>query len=201
LAGRVPVSLGSPAILTAPEYVYEPPAGSATTGSLYEFMYWDVDQALISTERARFVVPATLSVPRATAWYLPICLPGTSCGSGGPTAIATWAFSLTNYKVLSGTPISSVTPSSAWTSPSTSVSTASAVTINAASYFGTTTPPPPLTGGTVFSRWFVFPRTKSITVSGLALSAPAGASSYAIAFYYYYPPHTKPPCIGYPYCI
>lgn len=197
--GTIPV-LGGGVALTAPQYVYEPSTPPGTLGTVYEFMFWDVDATLITTDRATFAVSSS-EPSLATAWYMPVCVVSSSCSGGGTTAVTTWAFSLTSYKVLPGTPIKSVTPSTAWTAPSTTVSTATAVTIDALSYQGAI-PVTPLSGGTVFSKWFVFGGTT--TVSGPAnedLSVPAGESPYAIAFYYYVAPHTKPICIGYPYCI
>jgi hypothetical protein len=194
---RVPATPGSPVHLTAAEYLYQPAVAPATSGTVYEFMFWDANSTLYPTEKATFSVPSATEV-KATAWYLPICVVSSAC-SGGATAVTTWAFSLTKYHVLPGTPISSVTPTSAWTSPSTSVSTATAVDISAASYLG---PHSGSTGGTVFSKWFVFGGSStSVTISGLDLDVQAGVSPYAIAFYNQYPAYHKPICIGYPYCI
>jgi len=67
----------------------------------------------------------------------------------------------------------------------------------AQSYIG---PHSVISGGTVFSSWFVFGGAGS-TVSGVNLSVPASESPYAIAFYYYYQPFHKPICIGFPHCI
>ncbi len=58
----------------------------------------------------------------------------------------------TQYKVLPESPIESVLPATAWTSPSTSVSTATAVKITASEYLGTHTK----SSFTKFRSWFVF---------------------------------------------
>jgi hypothetical protein len=193
VSGTILALRGSSVTLKAPQYLYQPATPPATSPTVYEFMFWDVHTTLIATEKAKFTVPSTGPV-LATAWYLPVCVTS-SCG-GGASAVTTWAFSLTNYKVLPDTPIDSVTPTSAWTSPSTSVSTATAVEIEAQSYIGTETP----TSGTVFSSWFVFGGASTVSISGLDLNVPAGESPYAIAFYYQYTGY-KVICIGYPHCI
>jgi hypothetical protein len=196
VSGALLVRRGSSAVLTAPQYLYQAPTPPATTATVYEFMFWDVDTALINTEKAKFTVPSSGGPFRATAWYLAICVDPSSCPGGEASEVTTWAFSLTHDKVLSGTPISSVTPASAWTSPSTTVSTATAVDITAQSYLGTYTP----FSGTEFSSWFSFGGTS--TISGLNLDVGAGESPYAIAFYLNYSTGpTKPPCIGFPHCI
>jgi hypothetical protein len=194
--GALLVRRGSSAVLTAPQYLYHAPTPPATSATVYEFMFWDADATLVTTEKATFKVPSTGGLIRATAWYLPICVEPSSCPGGGASAVTTWAFSLTHGKVLSATPISSVTPASAWTSPSTTVSTATAVEITAQSYIG------PYTdfSGTEFSSWFTF--GGGTTISGVNLDVSAGESPYAIAFYLDYSTGpTKPPCIGYPHCI
>lgn len=198
LSGEIRVSPGWPATLTAPQYLYQPSTPSGTLGTVYELMFWNVDSRLIPTEKADFRVPFGDAAPSATAWYLPVCVVASSCSGGGTSAVTTWAFSLTTDKVLPGTPIESVTPASTWTPPSTSVSTATAVNIAAAGNLG---PYSVATGGTVFSSWFVFGGSSTVTVSGLDLGVPAGESAYAIAFYNQYPGYHKPICIGYPHCI
>jgi hypothetical protein len=175
--------------LTAPQYVYEPPVAPASSGTVYQFMFWDVAKGLITTAKASFAAPNGTRFA-ATAWYVPICV--ASCTGGGLTFVTTWAFSLTSYKVLPVTPIASVSPSSAWTSPSKSVSTASAATISAKQYLGFHSS----FAGTAFGSWFVFGGS-GITVSGLDLGVPAGESPYAIAFYFHYTgPPPKPGCVS-----
>jgi hypothetical protein len=193
--GTITVAAG-PVTLTAPEYVYELSKPPGTLGTVFEFMFWDIDHTLYSTERATFVPAGTLRL--ATAWYLPVCVVSTSCGGGGVPTLTTWAFSLMKYKVLAATPIASVTPSTAWTSPSTHVSTSSAVSVTAQSYLGAHTL---ASGSTTFGSWFVFGAPSSVKVSALDLTVPAGVSPYAIAFYNQTPPYHKPICIGYPTCI
>jgi hypothetical protein len=197
LSGTVPVAGGSSVTLAAPEYVYQPSVPPGSMGTVYEFMFWDINSSLVNTATADFKAPSSGTTFSAGAWYLPVCVVSSSCGSGGPTSVTTWAFSLTNDKILPGTPISSVSPSSAWTSPSTSVSTATAVNIGALPFLG----PHSKFGATEFRSWFVF-GGGGATVSGLQVQVPAGESPYAIAFYNEYASHVPPiPCIGYPHCI
>ncbi len=196
LAGSIPVSGGASITLRAPAYLYQPATPPATGGTVYEFIFWDVNSILVTTAKAKIATPAGGGVVGAVAWYLPVCAVG-PCGGSGPTAVATWAFSLTADKVLAGTPIASVTPASAWTSPGTSVSTATAVDIAAAFCFGTCT----TTSWTTFSSWFAFGGAGSVTITGGDLKVAAGASPYAIAFYRHGSYHPIPtPCPGYPSC-
>lgn len=197
LAGTIPVLKGSSVTLWAPAYLFKPATPPSTVSTLYEFMFWDVNATLVTTEKAKFTAPTAVAALRATAWYLPVCMDTavpSSCTGGGAAAVTTWAFSLTSYKVLPGTPIGSVSPAAAWTSPNTSVPTTSAaVDITAASCFGTCT----VTSWTVFSSWFVFGGT-GIATSGLDLKVSAGQSPYAIAFYRQgaHTPIPKGPCIA-----
>ena len=189
LSGTIPVARGSSVTLTTPQYLYEPATPPATP-AVYQFMFWDVNATLIKTVKAKFTAPAAGGVI-ATAWYLPICVTS-PCGTG-PTAVTTFAFSLTTYRVLSGAPIDAVTPASAWTSPSTSVSTATAVAITASPYFGPST----ASSGKAFVSWFVFGGASTVTISGPDLTVPAGESPYAIAFYRQYThPIYLNPCPG-----
>jgi hypothetical protein len=197
LSGTVPVTAGSSVTLTAPQYLYQPSVPPGTLGTVYEFMFWDINSALVNKATAEFRAPSSGSSFSAGAWYLPVCVVSSSCGSGGPTSVTTWAFSLTNDEVLPGTPIGSVSPASAWTPPSTSVSTATVVNVDAVQFLGAHSK----LSGTDFRSWFVFGGGGS-TVSGLQVQVPAGESPYAIAFYNEYSPHLPPiPCIGYPHCI
>ncbi len=196
LSGTVAVPEGSLVKLTAPQYLYQPSVPPGSIGTVYEFMFWDVNSTLANTGTAKFTAPSSGAAFKASAWYLPVCVVSSSCSNGGTSAVSTWAFSLTADQVLPETPISSVNPPSAWTSPSTSVSTATPVSIAASEYLG----PHSKFLGTVFSSWFVF-GGGGATVSGLDLSVPAGESPYGIAFYNQYSFHLPPPCIGYPHCI
>ena len=196
LSGTVAVAEGSSIKLTAPQYLYQPSVPPGSMGTVYEFMFWDVNSRLAGTEMAQFTAPSSGLPFKATAWYVPVCVVASSCPDGGSSAVTTWAFSLTNDQVLPGTPISSVNPASAWASPSTSVSTATSVNIGASAFLG----PHSKFGGTVFSSWFVF-GGGGATISGLDLTVPAGESPYAVAFYNQYSFHLPPPCIGYPHCI
>jgi hypothetical protein len=195
VSGTIPVSPGSSVTLTAPQYLYQPPTATDPSAAGYDFMFWDVNSTLITTAEANFTVPAAGGDLGATAWYAPMCVEPSSCG-GGASYVTTWAFSLTADEVLPGTPIQSVAPGSAWTSPSTTVSTATAVNINALPYLGAHTK---YSGSTVFSSWLEFGGTG--TVSGLVMQVPQGESPYGVAFYNQYKPFTKPICIGYPHCI
>ena len=197
LSGTVAVTGGSSVALTAPEYVYEPSDPPGALGTVYEFMFWDVNSTLINTGSADFTAPEGGTSFSAAAWYLPVCVVSSSCSGRGPTSITTWAFSLTNDEALAGTPISSVNPSSAWTAPSTSVSTATSVKIDALPFLGAHTK----FASTDFKSWFVFGGGGS-TVSGYELDVPGGESPYAIAFYDQYSFHVPPvPCPGWPHCI
>jgi hypothetical protein len=199
LSGAVPLTGGSSVTLTAPEYQYELATPTAPA-SYWQFMFWDVNATVVTTETATFTAPTTGGAFEGTAWYLPICVVG-ACGGGAPQ-VTTWAFSLTKYEVLSGTPISSVTPVTsppAWTSPSTAVSTATAVNIAALPFLGVhnkyiSTP---------FSSWFVFGSPATVTVSGLGLQVDEGQSPYAIAFYKQFTAPSGPPspCPGHPHCV
>ena len=179
MSGAVLVSGGKLGTLTAPAFIYQPPPASTPTapGTVYEFMFWDVNAVLKPKEKATFIAPAGGTIFQATAWYLPIG--GGSCAGPCPTAVTTWAFSLNAYKVLPESPIESVLPATAWTSPSTSVSTATAVKITASEYLGTHTK----SSFTKFRSWFVFGGGK-VAISGAKVSVGAGQSPYAIAFYY-----------------
>jgi len=184
VSGRVLVTPGSVVALTAPSYLYEPAAPPATSPTVYEFMFWDVNATLRRTATAIITAPTGAPSFNATAWYLPV-----GGGGGGASAVTTYAFSLNTYQVLAGSPIQSVSPAIAWTSPSASVSTATAVTI---------TPLDPLVPGTklsstAFRSWFVFGGT-GVTKSGNNVTVPAGESPYAIAFYYQTGMPPTPPC-------
>jgi len=175
MSGAALVSGGKVGTMTAPAFVYEPPRPPATTGTVYEFMFWDMNSTLKPRKRATFITPAS-GIFHATAWYL--ATGGGPCPGVCPTAVTTWAFSLNQYKVLPESPIESVFPATAWKSPSTSVSTATAVSINAAEYLG----PHSKTSFTKFRSWFVFGGGK-FAVVGPKVTVGAGESPYAIAFY------------------
>jgi hypothetical protein len=149
---------GATDTLTAPKTL---PGTTPETG--YAFFFWDIDGHLRTQPAARFTAPAHQSSFAAMAWYVPT---GCSGPCNGPTSVITYAFSLLRYRVMKGTPIASVAPSSAWTAPSSSVSTATAVTITAAH---------PLT----FVRWLA----PGATATGTKLAVGAGVSTIAMAFY------------------
>ena len=175
MSGAVLVSGGKLGTLTAPEFIYQPPPASSPTaaGTVYEFMFWDVNAVLKPKKKATFIAPGG-AIFQATAWYLAL-----GGGGGGATSVTTWAFSLNAYKVLPESPIESVLPVTAWKSPSTSVSTATAVKITASEYLGTHTK----SSFTKFRSWFVFGGGPH-TISGPQVSVGAGESPYAIAFYF-----------------
>jgi hypothetical protein len=189
MSGAVLVSGGKLGTLTAPEFIYQSPTPPSTAGTVYEFMFWDINAVLKRKEKAAFIAPGGTTF-QATAWYL-------ATGGGGcvgvcpPTAVTTWAFSLNTYKVLAESPIQSVLPATAWTSPSTSVLTATAVNIAASESLGT----PP----TNFRSWFVFGGGK-FTIKGAHVIVGAGESPYAIAFYSQGGSKPKIPCES-PKCI
>ena len=58
-SGVLLVRRGSSAMLTAPQYLYQPATPPATTATVYEFMFWDVHTTLIATETAKFTVPSS----------------------------------------------------------------------------------------------------------------------------------------------
>jgi hypothetical protein len=171
MSGAVLVSGGKLGTLTAPEFIYQPPVSPSTAGTVYEFMFWDINAVLKPRRKAAFIAPGGTTF-QATAWYL--ATGGGSCPGVCPTAVTTWAFSLNTYKVLTESPIQSVLPATAWTSPSTSVSTATAVNIAASESLST-----PFTK---FTSWFVFGGGK-FKIKGAHLIVGAGESPYAIAFY------------------
>jgi len=173
MSGAVLVSGGKLGTLTAPAYIYEPPppTSPSAAGTVYEFMFWDVNAVLKPRRKAAFIAPGG-TVFQATAWYL--ATGGGGCVGVCPTAVTTWAFSLDTYKVLPESPIASVVPATAWKSPSASVSTATAVNIAASESLGS-----PFTK---FKSWFVFGGGK-FKIKGANLIVGAGESPYAIAFY------------------
>ena len=137
---------------------YDP---GTTPDTAYAFLYWDINGHLYAHPRATFVAPTHLSSFAATAWYLLT----SGGGPGGATSVMTYGFSLPKDAPLSGSPIASVAPSSAWTPPSAAVSTSTSVTITA-------------TDALEFIRWLA----PDATVTGTALAAAAGVSTTAIAF-------------------
>jgi hypothetical protein len=209
MTGIVRLKRGWSDTLTAPGYVYQPAASPGTSAWVYGFMFWDVDATVITSNAAQFYVPTTGGDFNATAWYERTCAAGSSCsGGGGTPAVSTWAFSLTHDKVIPGTPITSVTPGSAWTSPSQSVSTATtAASIDAFPYWvgahGSNTPPSaaapnykgPALPSTVFALWQTYPfvgttgpsgtctRTATSSCPDLDQVVPQGGSPIAIAYY------------------
>ena len=54
LSGTVAVTGGSSVALTAPEYLYQLSNPPGTLGTVYEFMFWDVNSTLINTASADF---------------------------------------------------------------------------------------------------------------------------------------------------
>jgi hypothetical protein len=186
VSGTIPVSPGGAVKLTAPQYLYEPAVPPATTPSVYEFAFWNANAKLKKTANATFHVPSAGTAFDATAWYLPI---GGGCQTVCPPELNTWAFSLTKDEVLPGTPIGKVSPLSAgWTSPSTTVSTATAVKVTALDYFGTFNK----FDFTKFNSWFAL-LGADVHTNGVYLKVPAGESPYAVAFYNQYTTSPPPP--------
>jgi hypothetical protein len=192
ISGTVRVTPGSSVTLTAPQYLYEPPATPTASPTVYEFIFWDANATLGTKEKDTFTAPPTASAFKATAWYVPV---GGCSGTCVP-AVSASAFSLTNYAPLPGSPIGSVSPSSAQTGPnsvsttSAAVISAGAVKITAANCLG------PCTKflRTTFVTWFQLGDGK---IANPLLTVPADGSSIAIAFYRSLrisPP--PPPCGG-----
>ena len=144
--------------LTAPYVIPGTIAGTA-----YRFLFWDIDGRLYMHRKAKFVAPSHQAAFAADAWYL---LTGGGSCPGCPTYVTTYGFSLPEHKTLPGSPIASVVPSSAWTPPSASVSTTTAVTITAAN-------------PVEFVKWLA----PGATATGTQLAVGAGVSTIAIAFY------------------
>ena len=57
LSGTVAVTGGTSVALSAPQYVYQPSNPPGTLGTVYEFMFWDVNSTLINTATADFAAP------------------------------------------------------------------------------------------------------------------------------------------------
>jgi len=150
------LTTGKKETLTAPKSI---PGANQTA---FAFLFWDINGRLYSRRKATFIAPSDPSF-EASAWYL---LTGPGCC--GPSNITTYGFSVLTDKKLPGTPVASTSPSSAWTSPSHTVFTKTAVTVTAGN---------PLE----LLYWRALPKTA--TVDGTKLSVAAGVSTVAIAFY------------------
>jgi hypothetical protein len=201
VSGTIPGTAGSKVTLTAPGFIHEPaptPSSSTTTATapslptVYEFVFWDVNATAFTAAKAVFRVPSAGGPFFATAWYLEVCILGvtttTGCGGGGPT-LRTWVFSLTEQHVLPGTPISSVSPASDQTSP-TSVSTATPpVKVTALTFFGVLNK----FVQTRFISWFAFGAPSGVLISGLSLQVNDAESVDAVAFYKTFTETTPPP--------
>jgi hypothetical protein len=205
VTGKVHVTPGSLVTLTAPQYLYQA-ATKTSPAVVYEFIFWDAGARLRTTETAIFRAPSSAAF-YADAWYIATgggpCLPGETCAG-----VSTWAFSLAHHRVLSQTPIASVTPALAWTAGSNNVSTTDAATLAAGKVTITsqpklsltppTPPPPAIVGGYYsFQSWYQFGGNG--TIAGGTLTVPADGSSASIAFYSTVPHRgpPKPPCGGF----
>ena len=203
-SGTIPTTPHGAGRITAPRYLYVPGTSSAPP-AVYEFIFWNIGDHLVRHPAASYIAPGPSTTWQASAWYIPV--------GGGPCVsppclpdATTWAFSLTDHKVLSQSPISAVTPAAAWTSGTTSVSTTDAaalsaghVAITAAPKLSLSPPLPPtgLGGYYQFDQWFQFAGNGK--VHGSVLRVPASGGSDAIAFYRLIPrivvPHCgTPPC-------
>jgi hypothetical protein len=159
------------------------PIPGSKKGVSFVFLFWDVDGTL-NTNTKMSDTP-TGKGNFATAWYLKEKKGGGDCGTS--CAVATWAFSLTDDKVMTGvTPIASVSPSGLWTSPSTSVSTVTSSAMVTITSRSSISPPYP---AAKFQSWQELPNT---AVSGSSLSVSAKTDAEAIAFYKS-PPHRPIP--------
>jgi hypothetical protein len=151
---------GSKNTLTAPDLI------TGTTGTVYEFLFWDIAGHLHTQRTATFTAPAHQAALAATAWYLQTGGGPCTIPTGCPTGVTAYGFSLVEDAALAGTPIASVTPSSAWTAPSATVWTTTSVTMTA-------------TNPLEFVRWLA----RDATATGVQLAVGAGVSTIAIAFY------------------
>jgi hypothetical protein len=177
-SGSIPVTPGSTVNLTTPATLPD----SADSQDQYQFLFWDVDGTLETTESTSFTAPGAGTTFDAYAWYR---LTGPSTCSGScPPALATWAFSAPENEVLSGTPIQSAT--SGWTPGSQDVLTADAPSVTALQHFAPSYislkqqllyPP--------FIKWLTFFGSGLTTsgVDGITLNVPANESPWAIAVY------------------
>jgi len=177
-SGSIPVTPGSDVNLTTPATLPD----SSDALDEYQFLFWDIDGTVSTTESTSFTAPAAATTFDAYAWYRLIG-PSTCIGSC-PPALSTWAFSAPENEVLPGTPIQSAT--SGWTAGSTTVLTADAPSVTALAHFA---PPgtslkqqllyPP------FIKWLSFFGTGVTTsgTDGITLNVPANESPYGIAVY------------------
>lgn len=134
----------------------------------YNFLFWHVNRLLLSKHAVDFTAPTNESGFFATAWYQKL-------GGNGPPSPPHWttfAFSIEQDNVISGTPIAAVTPPGAWTGPpSTVIDTTSApsVAITAKTL---------IDGAGEFASWLAFGGSASgrvltvaLKTSGLAIAA------------------------------
>jgi hypothetical protein len=206
-SGTVPVAAGKSDTITAPQYLYQPPASPSDSPSYYKFVFWDVGATPAATSpvggtlfvkpKVTFTAPSAGTVFDATAWYVPTggpggCgdpLPGDKCG----TEASVSAFSLTYDTPLTASPIASVTPASAETSAGAVSTTGVSPTIAAQDclhgfFVGTR-----CSTNNVFNTWFRI--GASTASSGLNVTVKAGHSPWLIAMYDSPPVFHKPPCI------
>lgn len=134
----------------------------------YGFLFWDINSHLYTRPSVLFKAPSSGSFS-ATAWYKESGCGCTGPGCGGTSNVYTYGFEVDKNMRLKGTPIASVTPSSAWTAGSQEVFTKSAVTITAVN-------------PVELIYWRIFPPAAA-TAKGKVLSAGMGATALAVAFY------------------
>ena len=142
-----------------------PPVDSGYDYCIYSRLFWNAAGKISSSQS----VTATIKgVTVVTCWYQHGCSPG---GTG--TSISTYAFDVAANAAMAGiTPISSVTPSSLWTSPSTTVTvpTSGNAVIDARDSIS----------GKNFNEWLVF---GAGSVAADKLTIPSKSGGFYIAFY------------------
>jgi hypothetical protein len=132
----------------------------------FTFLFWNAAAVLEPNLSAPCTAPSDNSNFSCTAWYVE--------DVGGPaTLVTTYAFSLNQNQVLAGqTPIATVTPTSAQTSPTMASTAMSAVQILAKTQIGG------------FGRWKSWVQFGgNVMIAGSTISAPLKGGGQAIAFY------------------
>jgi hypothetical protein len=194
------VKLGSTLHLTARSYIHVPATASGTSPQVWRFAFWDIGATPSFPTAGHGKIEQSTSVKfkasaagtfAATAWYLPhgasTCLQGQLCS----TAVTAAVFDESQDAPVPGlNPIAMVTPGSAWTAGTPTVSTTGvSPTIYAQQCVGGTFQYPKgpfgssgCTSSQVFSTWL------GSGTSSTADKVPAGDDGYAIAVTDYTPP-------------
>jgi hypothetical protein len=198
-SGLLKITSGSTVNLTAPAYIYVPPTASDPSPQFFQFAFWDVGAtpSLPTAGHGKAEQPTSVKFKApsagafdATAWYLPYgggCPTGESC----PTSVTAVVFDESQDKPVPGlNPIATVTPLSAWTAGTATVSTNGvSPTIDAQKCVGGTFEAQKgpfgfhgCTSSQVFSTWL------GSGTSSTADKVPAGDGGYVIAVTDYAPP-------------